>query len=226
MMSLAVFLESLWSEGRVRVGPPRADSVAVADEEEVIRVVLETGDLVARRDFPGDAPPFSMAAARWAASAFQAACGFLIHRDAGQEQLEQVLRRRCPEAISPSVCYSVDLTFRYLPDLVRMARAASSQDPLVVEALQWCREWPLSSVGVSGVLEGGTIDISAFAAEPGLMTIYVDRIIERKDMSRLGDPQVIEALRRTVGADPGLMAEWQQHLRPATQDVEGSRTAT
>ncbi len=142
-MSLAVFLESLWSEGRVRVGPPRADAVSAADEEEAIRAVLQTGDQVARRDFPGDAPPFSRAAAGWAASVFQAACGFLIHRDAGQEQLEQVLRQRCPEAMSPSVCYSVDLTFRYLPDLVRMARAASSQDPLVVEALRWCREWPL-----------------------------------------------------------------------------------
>ena len=37
----------------------------------------------------------------------------------------------CPQKASPAVCYSVDLTFRFLPDLTRLARAASEDDPLV-----------------------------------------------------------------------------------------------
>ena len=215
-MSLSAFLESLWSEGRVRVGPPSQSSEGTLDEEQAIRSVLEEGERVARRDFPGEAPLFSLTAARWAADSFREACAFLIHRDAGQEQLEQTLRRPCPDMASPSVCYSVDLTFRYLPDLVRMAWAVSPNDPLGVEALRWCREWPLSSVGVSGVLETGAIDIWAFAGHPGLMTVYVYRIIERKDTSRLRDPRVIEALRRTVGADPLLTSAWEKHLSAGT----------
>jgi hypothetical protein len=63
------------------------------------------------------------------------------------------------------------------------------------------RRWPLSSVGVKG-LEG--LDVSSFVGDPALLQLYVDRIIERADQSRLTDPRVNEAVRTALGGYPEL----------------------
>jgi hypothetical protein len=99
------------------------------------------------------------------------------------------------------VHYSVDLTFRYLPDLVRIARTAASDDPLVGALRTWCRRWPLSSVGVAQL---GEIELGPIAKSAGLMQMYVDRIIAREDLDRLAGGPAREAVRGTLGMYPEL----------------------
>ena len=82
-----------------------------------------------------------------------------------------------------------------------LARGISEDDPLVVELLKLCRDWPLSSVGARGV---GEVDASAILAEPCLRRLYADRVVERGDASRLQDPRVAEAVREGVGGFPAL----------------------
>jgi hypothetical protein len=102
----------------------------------------------------------------------------------------------CPGNPSPSVCYSADLSLRHLPDLLSLARGIAADDPLVGGMTSLARAWPLSSVGVPGI-EG--VDASPFLPHPALRQLYVDRIIDRADGSRLADPAVREAVREAVG---------------------------
>jgi hypothetical protein len=92
-----------------------------------------------------------------------------------------------PADDSPAVHYSVDLSFRFLPDLVRHARAASERDALVGRLMDWANRWPLSCVGFAGAAAGS---IDGFAGHPCLLRMYVDRIIAGHDVSRLTDQRV------------------------------------
>jgi len=64
------------------------------------------------------------------------------------------------------------------------------------------RAWPLSSVGVAGVSD---VDVDPFIDHPSLRRLYADRIVERRDASRLGDPRVRAAVREAIGAHDELV---------------------
>ncbi len=203
-MSPVEFVRNLWSEGRVRAPSPLERDEPDEDARAALEEALRDVDASDRLEFPGEAPPLSMPAAVWAVEMFRRACGCLVHRDLGGDDVARLLSEPCPATKSPAVCRSVDLTFRFLPDLVRLARAASPEDPLVARLMAWCREWPLSSVGVKDV---GEVDVSAIVSDPGLRSAYVDRIIERKDATRLADESVRAGVREALGAHPELADE-------------------
>ena len=102
----------------------------------------------------------------------------------------------------------MDLSLRFLPDVMRMARAANAQDPLVEYLLAWAADWPLSSVGITGV-NAGSID--PFIDDASLRALYVDRIIAANDQSRLADARAADAVRAALGGF--------RELSPAIYDV-------
>ena len=197
-MSLPAFLTALHENVRVRV-------TIVPDKTPDARAHAETKlrelDLLARAELAGDAPEFRPDAALWAATALHQACQFLIFREVSAETVRAALAVPCPETPSPAVCYSVDLSLRYLPDLLALARGAAEDDPLNVGLLALAKAWPLSSVGIKNLPPS---DIAAFIAHPSLRRLYADRIIQFADRSRLDDPRVLEAVREGIGAFPEL----------------------
>lgn len=192
-VTLSEFLNRLFSDGRVRVSRPAKISDAelrTADE------TLSEFEQEYRRELPDAPPPICLPAARWAAAMFYRACQFVAFRDSGEEIMAQTMALACPCGDPPSVHYSVDLTFRYLPSLVKMARSAAPSDPLLTYLARWTVEWPLSSVGMA---VAGAIEIGPWTSDRCLMGLYVDRVIARGDASRLTDPQVREAVRQALG---------------------------
>lgn len=168
-----------------------------------------------RLEVPGEPPLFHLPAACWAAQMIYHACRFVVFRDTGEQEVGHALSVPCPAGQEASRHYSVDLTFHYLPDLIRHARTASPDDPLVNHLLAWAAAWPLSSVGVPGV---GAVDIGGFAGHPALLRLYVDRIVARGDLARLSDPRVREAARGALGLFPELAAEVAAALNESSQD--------
>ena len=122
-------------------------------------------------------------------------------REVDAASVQQALAAPCPRPPSASVCYSADLSLRYLPDLLSLARGIAPDDPLVAGLTALARAWPLSSVGVAGMED---LDVSAFVDHPSLRQLYVDRIIERGDVSRLKHPAVRAAVGEALGAYPDL----------------------
>ena len=157
-----------------------------------------------RQSLAGDPPAPALAAVEWGARSLYRATQFLVYRELGPELLTQELSLPCPEVASPAVCYGVDLTFRFLPDLMRLARATSPEDLLVKRLSAWAGAWPLSSVSIPAVT---VQSIDGFINDRSLRMLYVDRIIAAKDFNRLQDPRVREAVQGALGAFPECAAE-------------------
>ena len=193
-MRVAQFLSDLFETGRVSVFIDLPGEIEQDVDERLV-----TAEKVAAASLAGASPGFDLGCARWAAKLFYGACHFLVCRDVNAETIQTFFKQTCPQPHSPQTDYSVDLVFRYLPDLVGMSRAIATGDPLLQELLKLGNEWPLSSVGITGI-EGA--DITGFIQHPGLRQLYVDRIISRADVSRLGDPLLDFATKEALGDYP------------------------
>lgn len=198
-MSLSSFLQSLHGEGRVRVESVFRNGrllIETAAELNEAFELLSDFDATYRLELAYQPPKLNREALLWGAVQVRRAASLLTYRDVEPEQLQHALSIPSPEPISPSVMYSVDLTYRFLPDLLRLARAASPQDPLVAILKDWANTWPLSSVGMSDVTVTSPL---AWLDDPCLRQIYVDRILAEQDTTRLSDPRTRDAVRIAVG---------------------------
>jgi hypothetical protein len=213
-MALAAFLGELLETGRTHVAAPGADLEDAPTEADELLAAIERDY---RRDLPGEAPAFSLPAARWGATTLLRACQCLSFRDLDEAQTAAAFATDCPEPSNPATHYSVDLTLRFLPDVARLARGANPSDPLVEQLRVFGGQWPLSSVGMPGVVPAS---IAAVVEHPCLLALYVDRVIAAVDVSRLSDPRVTMAVRAAIG--------WHDELAPAVaaalrvQDTEGA----
>ena len=206
-MSLTSFLTALHDSGHVRVA-----EVASATAEEIAGAVslLQEFDRAARREAAGEPPAYSSETALWAATLFYRACQLLVFRDSGEAAVKAALGGPSPDASDPGAIWSADLTLRWIPDLVALARGISPGDPFVEGLVGLARRWPLSGVGVR---EAADADPAALVAHPALLSLYVDRIFERRESGRLRHPAVRAAAAAALGAYPAICPEVAAALR-------------
>jgi hypothetical protein len=191
-MSQSARLRALAERGAIRVGPPSDD----AGEEDGVNAALAEYEAICRAEFPGTPPPFSLSCGLWALNAFHRACQFVTYRNVDAEAIAAELEKPCPDEAAVSRHYSVDLVFRFLPDLYRLSHTASEADPLCDHLRRYGAEWPLSSVGMTGVRPR---DLGGIVGHRGLLALYVDRLIARNDTSRLSEPVIRAAVRAALG---------------------------
>lgn len=184
-----------------------ADGIAIVTSDEALepddgwkKVIVEWDD-VRRSELAFTAPELSLTAAGWAAVLMYRGCQALICRGVSPTDLARFFGDRCPESVPASAAYSVDLLFRFLPDLVKLAQQVARGDPLVVELLKLARAWPLSSVGIADV---GDVDAAPLLENPSLRQLYVDRIVAAGDTARLKDSAVRKAVQSSLGVFPEL----------------------
>ena len=198
-MKLADFLRDLLERGKVtvagRIGSFADDDLRAA--ETLLRHYYEEDVL----DMPGTAPAFLPEAALWGARYFYHAVQLAVLRDLGEEVVRGYLQDY-PGPRTPEAVYSVDLTFRYLPDLLRLARGLAPDDVLVAALQRTALDWPFSSVGGE---TAGDVAPGVILAHPSLRTAYVDRIIREKDAGRLAAPELPGHVRAALG---GHAARW------------------
>src|SRR5580765_3546343 len=180
---MSVFLERLMTEGVAAV----FDEPGALSEDATCDQILVELESTARNELAGEGPGFSLETGRWAARILYQACKFVICRDFSEAEMLRPLNEPCPAKRSPEVDWSADLVFRHLPDVYRGARHLANADPLVKELMRLAKEWPLSSVGISFPDKP---DLKSFFPHPALRRLYVDRILNTSDVSRLGDAAV------------------------------------
>jgi hypothetical protein len=208
-VSLLVLLRALFDTGHVRV--PHPDQHEPGEDLHAASEFLSQYEHSWRLEFPGEAPAFHVPAAIWAATMLYRAVQAAVYRQIPEPILRDGLSLACPSTPNEAARhYSVDLLFRFLPDLVVLAHHASPDDPLLQVLQTWANQWPLSSVGMKGVEPAG---VAAIASHAGLLQLYVDRILAREDFSRLADPRVQTAVRESVGAYAELSPALAKHLQ-------------
>ncbi|MBK8037502.1 MAG: hypothetical protein IPK22_10255 [Verrucomicrobiaceae bacterium] len=174
----------------------------VAREE----LVGATADRVLRRAFDEALEDFSgsVDGVEWRPQAADEAlryvyrlCQALVDRAMTDEQVTALCAALPAVGDSPGELLAVDLALRHLPELHRMAKSMSSGDPLVSGLEAAARRYPLSGIGIA--LEEPLPDVAALKRHPGLWRLFIDRVIERQDVSRLADPAVRIAVADALG---------------------------
>lgn len=207
-MRFVDFLGRLLLDGRAEV-PGRLGPLD-AGERQAGGEFLVDFEVQYRATLPGTPPRLNVAAAVWAAERFLQACQFLVLRELPAEAMDDLWAEDPWGGSGESeVHYSVDLSYRFLPDLWRQARIASTADPLLVHLLGWSVQWPLSSVGVADVRG---FDLAPIQRSPSLVTMYVDRIITRRDHQRLTEPRTRQWIGESLGMHSHLAGELASNL--------------
>lgn len=195
---LLEFVRNLLSGDQVRVGSPAP--IPAEDRRDTADLLVEF-ERDYRISLPGDPPPLDLEAALWSAVSIYHAASLVVHRNYGAETIDSVLGTKAPDRSKAESHYAVDLTMRFLPDLLKLAKSASTNDPLVERLMDWATAWPLSSVAIP-VVE--VVDAAPLRTSPTLMRLYADRVIAAGNHSRLDDPAVAEVVRSVLGSYPEL----------------------
>ena len=145
-------------------------------------------------DAPDGLPAFDGEAAMWAACYLYRTIQLVMLRRLGEEEVRQQLADHTGKR-SPAVIYSVDLCFRHLPGLFQLAKGLAPGDILVSRLQEQARLWPFSSVGI----EVEEADVTMIAADPCLRQLYVDRIIQAKDILRARNERIVSFVAESLG---------------------------
>jgi hypothetical protein len=193
---LGGFLRQLFEDGVITLA-----AGAPEEDEDAVDATLSDAEARHRLNLPGEPPAWDSAVGRWASRLLYDACRALVHREIESEEVARTLSTPPPSHGTPSAHYSADVPFRALPDVLRLARGVSPDDPLTIRLLDVARTWPLSSVGVAHL---GPLDITGFIDDLSLRRTYVQRIVHHNDFDRLDDERVRLEVRSLLGAYPSL----------------------
>ena len=192
-MKLSQFISDLFENGNVTIAGglhdfDTADRAATAQllQKQYQRSILE---------MPFEAPEFDEAAAFWGASFIYRTVQFILLRDLDEEKIKTHLQDFVGEK-TPEVIYSVDLTFRYLKDLLGLAKGLSPNDPLVIRLKVMAGQWAFSSVGISSL---ENVEEGIILKNDSLRTAYIDRVIAAKDLKRTNHDTVKELVAAALG---------------------------
>ena len=206
-MKLSQFISDLLENGNVTIARGLHDFDA-ADKASTI-TILQKHYQRSILDMPFEAPAFHEAAAFWGATFIYRTVQFILLRDLEEAEITTHLQG-FPMEKNPEVIYSVDLTFRYLKDLLNLAKGLSPNDPLVIRLKEVAEEWAFSSVGIK-LLEN--INDKIVLQNDSLRTAYVDRIIKAKDLKRIHNDEMKELVATALGNHSEVFwKEFAQHV--------------
>jgi hypothetical protein len=165
-----------------------------SDAQEAVTLLL-THYQEAALELPLAAPAFDPEAALWGARYLFMASHLVMLRNVADEAVKAHLMPYTGKVDAAAV-FSVDLTLRYLSDLLQLAKGLAPDDVLVQCMQNTLLAWPFSSVGTG--LEGD-VEIGVILQQPSLKYHYRDQIIRHRDRHRMHHPAVRALIEEALG---------------------------
>ena len=194
---LAEFASGLFSTGKVvvrrRANPEPHDPQAVILLEEAFAAVLDE-----LRDSSVPNPEFHSKVALEALRCVYRLCLALVERAMSEGEVLAIFSAIPAEPATAGEILSADVVLRHLPVIQQWAKSLSPHDPLVQGMPALGVRFPLSSVGMGELPL--PVDLTLLKRHRGLWHLYIDRVIEHQDASRLADPEVKAAVRDALGS--------------------------
>jgi hypothetical protein len=210
-LKITTFLTDLFETGQVTVGH-EIEAINTFEKAEILQLLQKYYTLDSWH-FPAKQPDFHPEAALWGAQFVYAAVHLTVLRHIDAEIVEQLLTDFSGDT-TPETLYSVDLTFRYLPELLFLAKGLAPSDSLVDVLKTRLQRWYFSAVGTDFTDTNQSVNTEIIAAHPALRLAYVDRIIEKQDFKRaLNDPER-EWVKTALGDYPSVL--WADFARNVT----------
>ena len=194
-MLLTGFLRDLLTTGCLTLTdqPTSFDPADLQSAEEVLRAYHAED----AQHLPYTAPAFEAPAAWWAATYLYHAVQLALVRELDETVVHEQLQDFSGDS-TPEVIYAVDLTFRHLPDLLRLAKGLAPGDSLVARLQATAQQWPFSFVGTE--IKGQKFEDATILSHPTLRQTYVDRIIRAQDLARASTPHLTPLVAESLGA--------------------------
>jgi hypothetical protein len=192
-VQLAQFIQDIIQQGKVIV-----DGQVIPFTNEDIQLATELlHEQYNRqaRELTGMVPAFHPEAAAWAAHFLYRAVQLVMLRDLGEEAVNGLLTP-FQGPVSPETILSADISFRYLPNLLGLAKGLAPEDVLVKRLQEAAAQWPFSSVGMK---VEGTIDVEVIMGDSCLRSAYIDRIIAARDGKRCNSILANEHIKEALG---------------------------
>ena len=202
-MTLTHFLTHLVEEGHAYMDNDiqAFDPSDLQNAADFLQTVYQNDCL----DMPDRPPQYLAAAALWAAQFLYRALQCTVLRNLEADVVKDLLKPY-PETPTPEAMYAVDLTFRHLPDVFKLAKGLAPDDILVTILRENAVRWPFSSVGMDGdadVAHGIVLE------HLSLRLAYIDRIIQAKDIKRVNSDAIKELVETALGDyTPQLWADF------------------
>ena len=179
-------LEELWQTGRLVATHPVASTQT--DETTLVEWLTRVEHQY-RLQLPNTPPPLEIEWALWAVQQFYRAALLLVHRELGEQFIWMGLETEPAESMKggdrewttlqvASIHYSVDLHFRFLPDLERLTKAAVPSDPLLKQIEAWAERWPLSAARMHNKSVGQE-KLEPILLNRCLRVMYIERVLDR-----------------------------------------------
>ncbi|MBO0358100.1 hypothetical protein J0X19_09110 [Hymenobacter sp. BT186] len=192
-MTLEEFLRALFTTGQATV-VGQLDPFTPADLHQAT-LLLQEAYAEDKLHLPHTAPPFSAEAALWAAQVLYRAVQLTLLRDLDDTAVRASLTHY-PNPINPAVVYSADLTLRYLPDLLHLAKGLAPADVLVTRLRELAQHWPFS---FGGPEPAAPQQLEPVLGHPALRAAYADRIIEARNLVRAQQAETAILIREALG---------------------------
>lgn len=146
-------------------------------EEATVIEFLRKEYLAEADDYPYEVPPFSDAAALWAAKTIYTAAQLMLYRQNKGADIPALLRDYGQEQDAAAVL-SADICLRFLPDMLRHLRVIDPDDPLTDRLEDLLYKWHFSAVNYD--LNTENLNMHNIASNLCLRQLYANRIIEYK----------------------------------------------
>ncbi|MEZ6039249.1 MAG: hypothetical protein R3C20_02000 [Planctomycetaceae bacterium] len=200
------FLETLFETGELTVPRLVPEELQHGTQKQMPNFQrtlerLHSAEATWRLQLPGEPPSFLAEVAADAARVVLAICQGIVYRETEMTDITHIVQQagflaKYTMHGEPAYHYSVDMLFRFLPQLLERAQRLSLNDPLVEFILELMKPWPLSSVGIRQLRVNTT---PPALRHPSLWRMYVDRIITQQDRSRTECELVREAVAAAGG---------------------------
>ncbi len=159
------------------------DFLQIEFEEELINI-------------PCEPVKYEANAAIWGAKTLYTACQLILYRENKENDLPQLLPSFDGE-INLSTILSVDLCLRFLPQIIQETKYIDPDDKLIEILELILTNWHYSGIGY--LLKEDELNSSIFINNKCFEQLYVDRVIEKKDVNKLKIPEIKMAVKAALG---------------------------
>lgn len=197
-LPLSEFAQRLLHDGNAAVPTLPTILAPAAEDLRQATVVLCDAEGVLRAAAPATPPPLNAAAALWALRVFGWAGYTALDRHQERTTLPDELSVSRPDATRLENHWSVDVVFRFLPELCRRAQRIAPEDDLHATLQAIAAAWPMSTVGMP--VEWSAESLQRVMSDRSLSRILVDRVAVRADKRLAANETVQTMLRDDAGA--------------------------
>jgi hypothetical protein len=155
--------------------------LAISDEDALeVTAFLRTEYQTEISDHPFRTPAFDESAALWAATTVYISAQLMLYRENKGTDLDLLLPAFQKDR-GASQILSADLCLRFLPDILLQLKLIDPDDILISILENILNDWHYS--GINYPLKTENMNFTAISADACLQQLYVNRIIQSKNMT-------------------------------------------